>query len=332
MLPIARFAITFLILCAGCAMASPFKDGWELQSNASSLVFDARVIGSEAAVSFFADADGEIAPDGTTEIAVSLESIDSGDALRDARVRFLLLESFRMPQARVTARIEPGRLAGLGTGARAQITQTLTLELNGVSREIETTMDIVVISETVVSVASVDPIRVELADFDLMTGLEKLVARAGVDIRPQAEVSFEFLFKAVAPPASEEHSSRAKLRACVRQIDAIAKSDQVYFTSGSVRLETKSYPLLNAVADTLRACPGLTLRIEGHTDNRGPGDLNQRLSVGRAAEVIIYLVSKGIDPARLNATGFGESRPIADNATRRGRWQNRRIEFVALEP
>ena len=47
---------------------------------------------------------------------------------------------------------------------------------------------------------------------------------------------------------------------------------------------------------------------------------------------MIYLVTRGVDPARLNATGFGESRPIADNGTRWGRWQNRRIEFVTFEP
>lgn len=332
MLPIARLATTFVIFCAGCAMASPFKDGWELQGNASSVVFDAHVIGSEASVSFFADSAGGIASDGATEVLVSLESIDSGDALRDARVRFLLLESFRMPHARVTARVEPDRLAGLEIGARTRISQPVTLELNGVSREIEATMDIVAISETAVSVTSLQPIPVELADFDLLTGLEKLERRAGVEIRPQAEVSFEFLFEAAAPPASDEQPDHAKLRACIRQVDTIAKSDQVYFTSGSVQLETKSYPLLDAVADTLQACPGLALRIEGHTDNIGPANLNQRLSVGRAAEVVIYLAGKGIDPARLNATGFGESRPIADNATRRGRWQNRRIEFLAVEP
>jgi outer membrane protein OmpA-like peptidoglycan-associated protein len=70
------------------------------------------------------------------------------------------------------------------------------------------------------------------------------------------------------------------------------------------------------------------VRIEGHTDSRSCEDYNQRLSEGRANAVRTYLVGRGVDPVRMEAIGYGESRPIASNLTRSGRSMNRRVEFV----
>ncbi|WP_299044459.1 OmpA family protein [uncultured Tateyamaria sp.] len=321
---------TVLTVYTTSVAADPFGAGWNLETTASSLSFSAGTAGSDTATTFFTDTSGTISDDGTAEISISLDAIDSGDALLDARVRFLLLESFRLPQAMVKASIDPQLVTGLRPGDRIKVTQPLTLELNGQSREIEATLDLILLAEDVVSVASDAPIVLDLGDFNYLGGLETLERVARVDILPRIEVSFELLFKANPQQQSADSLDIAALNACARQIETIGQSDQVYFTTGSVQLEKKSYPLLSAVADTMRSCPGLNLRIEGHTDNLGSAKANKRLSVGRAAEVVIYLADKGIDPERLNATGFGEDRPIADNATRRGRWQNRRVEFVPL--
>jgi outer membrane protein OmpA-like peptidoglycan-associated protein len=71
--------------------------------------------------------------------------------------------------------------------------------------------------------------------------------------------------------------------------------------------------------------------IEGHTDNVGSDTLNLNLSQRRAQSVLNYLVSKNIDASRLRAKGFGESKPIATNATPLGRAKNRRVDFRLIK-
>ena len=97
------------------------------------------------------------------------------------------------------------------------------------------------------------------------------------------------------------------------------------FGSGSTSLSDDDRAKLDSVAIILNDNPSLRAVVEGHTDSRGAG--NQRLSEERARAVVAYLVEIGIDPDRLSAIGFGESRPIASNETASGRSQNRRIEF-----
>jgi outer membrane protein OmpA-like peptidoglycan-associated protein len=73
------------------------------------------------------------------------------------------------------------------------------------------------------------------------------------------------------------------------------------------------------------------VRVEGHTDNVGKAKKNTQLSQKRADAVKKYLVSKGVEDARLEAIGFGPDKPIADNATDEGKEANRRVEFVIVE-
>ncbi len=76
--------------------------------------------------------------------------------------------------------------------------------------------------------------------------------------------------------------------------------------------------------------PGLVIRIDGHTDNVGSDADNLKLSKNRAAAVRGFLEKAGITATRLSSEGYGESRPVADNATAEGRRLNRRTEFVRL--
>ena len=87
-------------------------------------------------------------------------------------------------------------------------------------------------------------------------------------------------------------------------------------------------PLLDCVADLLGDYPEARVRIEGHSDNVGGQAFNQRLSTGRAEGVRRALVANGITASRLDAKGYGLTRPIATNRTEEGRAQNRRVEFV----
>lgn len=106
----------------------------------------------------------------------------------------------------------------------------------------------------------------------------------------------------------------------------------VFFATNKETILTQSYPVLQAVADALRATPELKrLSIEGHTDNRGKVVYNTELSDRRARSVLRWLVEHGVEESRLKAQGYGPARPIADNRTPRGRATNRRVEFIITE-
>jgi len=103
----------------------------------------------------------------------------------------------------------------------------------------------------------------------------------------------------------------------------------IYFNSGSAVLLEESEPMLKQVAGVVKASPEATLTIEGHTDNLGSAEYNQKLSEQRAAAVRDALVNRyGIAPGRLSAKGYGLTRPVETNATFEGRARNRRVELA----
>ncbi len=103
--------------------------------------------------------------------------------------------------------------------------------------------------------------------------------------------------------------------------------DNLEFETGKSNIRAKSYASLNEVA-ALLIRKNLSLKLAGHTDNTGNRALNMRLSKDRAESVKSYLVSKGVNPSRIEATGYGQDQPIATNKTAAGRQQNRRVEFT----
>jgi OOP family OmpA-OmpF porin len=99
------------------------------------------------------------------------------------------------------------------------------------------------------------------------------------------------------------------------------------FDFGKATIRAKSFPSLNRVAELLVA-KNFSLKLAGHTDNVGSDAANMKLSKDRAESVKAYLVSKGANSSRVEATGYGESQPIATNGTAAGRQKNRRVEFT----
>lgn len=98
-------------------------------------------------------------------------------------------------------------------------------------------------------------------------------------------------------------------------------------------IQSRSFELLDEVAATILAHPELgRLEVGGHTDNVGGEPHNLDLSQRRASAVVAWLVSRGVPAARLEAKGYGSSKPIASNDTAAGRDQNRRVEFDVLGP
>lgn len=124
------------------------------------------------------------------------------------------------------------------------------------------------------------------------------------------------------------------LTTCAAQAGAVLAGGGVNFLSGSARLDAKSIRAINALSSIAERCTGqggLTLEIAGHTDATGTAADNQMLSESRANAVRDALVSRGIDADTTLATGYGQTRPLADNETPEGRAANRRTEFIWSE-
>jgi len=97
------------------------------------------------------------------------------------------------------------------------------------------------------------------------------------------------------------------------------------FDKASIRRDAAD--TLDEAANILRDEPDVEVSVDGHTDDVGTDAYNQGLSERRAKSVVVYLAQHGVSASRLHAQGFGESRPVATNATDDGRAQNRRVEL-----
>jgi len=104
----------------------------------------------------------------------------------------------------------------------------------------------------------------------------------------------------------------------------------IFFDLGKFDLKPESTIELDNIFQLLKENPTLKIQISGHTDNIGKAADNMTLSNNRAQAVVKYLVSKGIEPARLSFKGFGATKPVADNATEEGRARNRRTELQVV--
>lgn len=101
----------------------------------------------------------------------------------------------------------------------------------------------------------------------------------------------------------------------------------IHFDFNKATLRPDSEPVLEKVLGLLQARPELKLEVQGHTDNVGGDDYNQKLSESRANAVLEWVRAKGIAADRLTAHGYGLKVPIADNGTDEGRAKNRRVEI-----
>jgi outer membrane protein OmpA-like peptidoglycan-associated protein len=137
----------------------------------------------------------------------------------------------------------------------------------------------------------------------------------------------------VADPDPKKNGCPRKLSLVVVKKDRIEIKQQINFEFGKAVIKGKvSFEILDQVIQVLNDFPTIKkLRVEGHTDSVGNDAMNMKLSQNRSDSVRKYLESHGIEPRRLESSGFGETKPIASNATEKGRAQNRRTEFNIAE-
>jgi outer membrane protein OmpA-like peptidoglycan-associated protein len=111
--------------------------------------------------------------------------------------------------------------------------------------------------------------------------------------------------------------------------DKIVITEKIQFDFNKATIKPESNALLDELVAVIRDNPHIKkLAIEGHTDGDGSDGYNLKLSDDRAKSVQAYFVEHGIEADRLSAKGYGETKPLGDNATDAGKEQNRRVEFL----
>jgi outer membrane protein OmpA-like peptidoglycan-associated protein len=104
----------------------------------------------------------------------------------------------------------------------------------------------------------------------------------------------------------------------------------ITFRTGSADLDSRFFKVLDSVSLVLKKYDKTIVEVDGHTDSVGSAETNQALSERRAATVSQYLVSKGLKNERMIVIGAGETKPVADNGTDKGRALNRRVELTLM--
>ncbi|MDY7231317.1 OmpA family protein [Hyalangium rubrum] len=132
-----------------------------------------------------------------------------------------------------------------------------------------------------------------------------------------------------AGPADNQGCPAAQKQLVAIKQNRIEIKENVYFDSSAATIQARSFGLLDQIAKVINEHPEISkIIIEGHTDDRGPVDLNRTLSQQRAESVATYLSGKGVAKERLESKGFGPDRPVQPNTTAEGRAANRRVDFL----
>lgn len=163
-------------------------------------------------------------------------------------------------------------------------------------------------------------------DVPLAPGRYQAVVKAPGYLQQGLAFTVEPLGKTIAGFVLKKEPTKRLTKVTSEKIEI---STKIPFEFGKARLLKAAEFVLDDVVDVLLQHPELgVIRVEGHTDNTGEEAANMSLSDQRAAAVVEYLVAKGVPAARLDARGYGFSKPIAPNDTEEGRAKNRRVEFV----
>jgi len=351
------WAVLVLLLTARLADAqeNPFSGGWVLDAESSSLNFGTVKNTSKHETHSFAQIDGEVDTQGNAKLRVQLDSVDTKADLRDVRLRFLLFETYKFPEATVSLQVDPALVQNLDNLGSIDIPLEFELDLHGIKRKMTVEAVVTAMAGNQASVSSVKPITIETNLFGLDEGIKKIEQSAKVSIVRMAFVSFNLVFDrqatgganqistantatipetsavvatSVTEPTVLETQDEFSLQECVDRFEVLSQTGAIQFKVASAGLNPESKNVLTTIIDVVKRCPRLKIVVSGHTDSIGNNRDNQVLSEKRASSVQQYLVDHNIDPARIRAMGYGESRPLANNDTAANRLRNRRIEFA----
>lgn len=333
----------FYLFAQPAAAADPFEHGWQLDPEASAITFLSVKKDTIAETSQFAAISGQITERGIAQLVVALDSVDTKIDLRNVRMRFLFFETFTYPEATVTAVLDPQALQDLPSLRRKVISLPVTLALHGAEVELISEVAVTLLSTDRINISTLNPVILQLEDFNLMEGRDKLQEAANVTITPLGIVNLNLAFDRRAPgtpvlttpaatgaTAALEAAGDFSRAACIGRFDILSQSRSVNFAPGTSRLDQRSTSFLDSLFDIVSRCPDMLVEVAGHTDDKGSAAANTRLSQKRANSVVRYLSDKGIAQERLQSVGYGESSPLVPNTSAQNRAKNRRIAFKVL--
>ena len=317
-----------------------FNDDWVLDPARSNVYMQTEKLEHTIEKHRFTSLEGNVSRNGDASIKIDLNSIDTGIDLRNVRMRFLLFETFKYPYAVITAKIDRSKLSDFTSQTRISYVLRAHVDIHGIAKDFDIPVEIGRVNDNTVTVSTIQPVQVSGETFDFMAGLSKLSdAMGGIRIVPSASISFDLTFgsgtampELEAARARRESDKAQTARAaiseegCATRFTVMSEANAIYFKTGSAELEADE-PLLDTGADIAKRCPNVQFQVDGHTDNTGGHEFNQRLSEQRAKSVVDYLAAKGVLVARIHSAGYGDTRPVAPNDTEANRLKNRRIEF-----
>ncbi|MFN3195874.1 MAG: OmpA family protein [Chlorobiota bacterium] len=191
-----------------------------------------------------------------------------------------------------------------------------------------------------------EPISASINYFDLTTGKEYGTAISDVEtgeykiVLPQG-VNYGFKSEAPGYVSISENLDASNLDKYTEiekdlylvpiEIGQTIRLNNLFFDTGEYKLKESSNSELKNLLKLLNNNPTMKIEITGHTDNVGSNSNNMTLSKNRANAVYNWLKENNVDVSKIKAVGKGETDPIADNSTAKGRQQNRRVEFTILE-
>jgi OmpA-OmpF porin, OOP family len=336
-------AILAITVMAGC-LGSAHAQEWLLNSGASRFHMQTLKASSIFEIHQFTGLDGSITGNGDANVKIDLTSVLSGVDVRDVRMRFLLFETYKFPSAEVTAKLDMTALQALRTTTRITYPLKFKLALHGFSQEIETPVTVTRLSDRSVSVATTKPIVITADAFGFGPGIAKLSeAVGGTTIATGATFTFDLLFETgdklpelqaardeAAKRKTEAETAPISAEACETRFSVISTAGAIYFKTGSAELDRESGPILQSVAEIANRCPAVKIAVAGHTDSIGGREANRQLSEQRARAVVSFLSQQGVAASRVEAAGYGDTRPVVPNDSEANRAKNRRIEFKVL--
>jgi outer membrane protein OmpA-like peptidoglycan-associated protein len=134
------------------------------------------------------------------------------------------------------------------------------------------------------------------------------------------------------PPAPAPYTGPVlPIQQAERGVEIFLPSAALFESGKSALNATQSGPYLDRIAHLVTTKSDKAIALEGHADNTGSAEINQKLSEERAAEIGKALVARGVPQPRIRTAGFASRRPVASNTTEEGRRLNRRVEVVLLE-
>lgn len=133
------------------------------------------------------------------------------------------------------------------------------------------------------------------------------------------------------PPPAPYKGPVLPIQQAERGVEIFLPSSALFETGKSALNVVESGPYLDRIAQLVTTKSNKAIALEGHADNTGAAELNQKLSDERAAEIGKALIARGVPAQRVRTEGFASRRPVASNSTEEGRRLNRRVEVVLLE-